>query len=361
MAESDSLRRNSIITGLHASSLPHLILSNKLWASSATMESFQPDLENMIVALQLNRSLEKISISWDVLIAVGENDQGRLFCGVGNLPTLQRMSVWGGTGSASAIHTRVLADALSETSNGIKFLELSGLTISSRSEVEQLARGLKARVGSLDRLTLDSIVLDVEDRTGFLDPILLALAPLVGELRGKLSCFKLSCVAAETNGASVVSPEALGAFFAEEPIEMPGRTFLHLNNLGLNDNHCIVMAQELVRDDAALRPIGELNLTGNPSIGQQGYAALLGLLNRRVNIGAVVVDDLNWKTTFDLVIFMNRKYRRGRFLKNGVFPSKAMWVNFLVGLSTDHDLNGGAYNLSAIWYTLREDPGLIFT
>jgi hypothetical protein len=196
MAESDSLRRRNIITGLHASSsLQHLILSNKLWASSTTMESFQPDLENIIVALQSNCSLEKISISWDVLIAIGESDQGRLFYSVGNLPTLQRMSVWGGTESPTAIHTRVLADALSETSNGIKFLELCGLMISSRSEVERLARGLKARVGSLDRLTLEGIVPDVEDRTGFLDPILLALAPLFGELRGKLSCFKLSCVA----------------------------------------------------------------------------------------------------------------------------------------------------------------------
>jgi hypothetical protein len=125
MAESDSLRRSSIITGLHASSLQHLILSNKLWASSATMESFQHDLETIIVALQLNRSLEKISISWDILIAVLESDQGHLFCGVGNLPTLQRMPVWGGTGSASAIHTRVLADALSETRNGIRILGIS--------------------------------------------------------------------------------------------------------------------------------------------------------------------------------------------------------------------------------------------
>jgi hypothetical protein len=174
---------------------------------------------------------------------------------------------------------------------------------------------------------------------------------------------------------------------------MPGRTSLQLNNLGLNDNHCEVMAQELARDDALLRPIGELDLTGNPSIGQHGYEALLGLLSRRFNIGAVVVDDLKWKTTFDLVIFMNRKYRRGRFLENGVFPLKAMLVDSLAGLSTDHDLNGGAYNLNgvfpskemlvdflaklagtrpmvswdelqwlnSIWYTLRENPGLIYT
>jgi hypothetical protein len=73
-----------------------------------------------------------------------------------------------------------------------------------------------------------------------------------------------------------------------------------------------------------LRPIVQLGLTGNPSIGQQGYTALLGLLNRRLNIGAVAMDDQNWKSTFDLVVFKNRKYRRGRFLKDDDSPSKAM-------------------------------------
>jgi hypothetical protein len=43
--------------------------------------------------------------------------------------------------------------------------------------------------------------------------------------------------------------------------------------------------------------INGLDLTGNPSIGQQGYEALLGLLNRRFNIGGVVVDDQNWNAT----------------------------------------------------------------
>jgi hypothetical protein len=80
------------------------------------------------------------------------------------------MTVYRGAVSPSAIHTRVLADALSETSNRLKLLELSGFQISSRSEVEQLARGLKGRVGSLEILWLDDIVLNVEDRTAFLNP-----------------------------------------------------------------------------------------------------------------------------------------------------------------------------------------------
>jgi hypothetical protein len=211
MAELDSLRRVRIISGLNASSVKYLFLSTDIWGSSVTMQPFPPDVENLVVALQSNRSLENISISLDVLVAIGESDQGRLFRSVGNFPTLQRMSVWGRTESPNAIHTRVLADALSETSNGLKLFELSGFKISSRSEVEQLARGLKAHAGSLETLTLEDIVLDVEDKTGFLDPILLALDPVPGEPRGKLSYFTLSCVEAEMNGVSIDSPEALGA------------------------------------------------------------------------------------------------------------------------------------------------------
>jgi hypothetical protein len=82
---------------------------------------------------------------------------------------------------------------------------------------------------------------------------------------------------------SIVSPEALGALFTAESVEIPSLTF-RLNNLGLNDNHCEVMAQELARDDAFLRPIDEVDLTSNPSIGEQGYAALLGILNQRFSI-----------------------------------------------------------------------------
>jgi hypothetical protein len=358
--ESDSLRRRNIISGLHASSVQYLGLSDELWESPATMESFQPDVENIIVALQSNRSLETIRISRDVLATIGESDQERLFRSVGNLPTLQDMSVFGGAGLSMAIHTRVLADALSETSNGIESLCLSGFKISSRSEVERLAVGLKARVESLERLTLEDIVLDVESKTAFLDPILLALAPVPGEPRSQLSYFRFTCVENSSNGASFVSPEALGAFFAGEPVEMPSLTF-HLQNLGLNDSHCEVMAQELVRDDALLRPIA-LDLTGNPSIGQQGHEALLGLLNRRFDIGVVEVDDQNWKKTFDLVVYINREYDRGRFLENGVFPSKAMWVNFLAELTnTHHSPYIPPRRLTAIWYTLRENPDWIYS
>jgi hypothetical protein len=358
MEESHSLRRWNIINGLNAGSIRELDLSDELWASSVTMEPFQPDLENIIVALQSNRNLKTIRISNDVLAAIGENNQGRLFRSMGKLTTLRHMTVNRGAGSPTAIHTQVLADALSETSNGLTVLKLSRFKIGSRSEVEQLARGLKARVGSLNTLWLDDIVLDVEDKSGYLDPILLALAHVPGEPRRQLSYFRLSCVEAAPSGVSVVSPAAFGAFFVERRM----RHYYHyLNSLGLNVNHCEAMVHELARDAASLSPISVIGLTGNPSIGQHGNEALLGLLNRRFDILVVVVDDQSWSATFELVTFMNIDFHRGRFLKNGVFPSKAMWVNFLAGLASTDRYDYEAKRLNAIWYTLREDPDLICT
>jgi hypothetical protein len=115
--ESDSVRRTNIISDLRASSLQSLSLSGELWESSLTMESFQPDVENIIAALQSNCSLESIEISREILAAIGESKQGRLFYSLGSLPTLQNMTLYGGVGSHTAIHTRALADSLSETSN----------------------------------------------------------------------------------------------------------------------------------------------------------------------------------------------------------------------------------------------------
>jgi hypothetical protein len=159
------------------------------------------------------------------------------------------------------------------------------------------------------------------------------VTPVPGESRNsdKLSCFSLSCVKDASNGASVVSPaEALGAFFAEEPVRMP-RCSLFLNNLGLNGSHCEAMAQELGKYDSLSSQIDMLDLSRNTSIGQKGYAALLELLNRGFNIGFLKVDNQKLKSTFDMVVHMNLHQQRGRFLEKGIFQSKDVWVNFLAG------------------------------
>jgi hypothetical protein len=366
--ESDSvLRRNVIISELHASSLDNLSLASDLWTSFPTMASFRPVLENLLAALESNRSLETIHIGENILAIIGESDQGRLFGILGNLPSLEHMFVAGGSpGSPTVIHARVLTEALSQTSNGIKLLQISGFELSSHSEVEQLAAGLKNRAASLEMLLLEDIVLVGEDKTGFLDPILLALAPAPGEPHSQLINLHLSCRQAASNGLSIVSPEALGSFFACRGRIGQRPCGANLRNLGLNDNHCKVMAEQLTMaeqpavDFALGRPSFALNLCGNPSIGQEGYRTLLGILNRKFNIAHVDVDDQNWTAKFNLVIYMNNVFNRGDFLKDGALPSKAMLVNFLAKLTTNSSRIEPDQLLNFIWYTLREDPSLIY-
>jgi hypothetical protein len=357
--ESASVRRRNIISRVHESSLDNLRLSGELWTSFPTMASFRPDLENLLAALESNRSLETITISKDILAIIGESDQGRLFCTLGSLPNLLHMTVSGGSPeSPTVIHTRILAEALSQTSNGIKLLQISGFELSSRLEVEQLATGLKNRVATLHTLKLDDIVLDGEDKTGFLDPILLAVSPVPGEPHGRLLEFGLSCRNAVSNGQSIVSPEALGSFFACRGRVGQLQCGVYLQKLGLDDNHCKVVVEQMAKDDA-LRPIAFFDLLGNPSIGQEGYEAILGLLNKRFDIRFVNVDDQSWKAKFDLVIYMNREFDRGLLRKEGSSPSKAMQVNFLAKLAEYPYIE--TKMLNAIWYTLREDPDLMYT
>jgi hypothetical protein len=244
------------------------------------------------------------------------------------------------------------------------------LELSSPSEVEQLAAGLKNRSASLTTLVLQDMVLVGEDKTGFLDPILLALAPAPGEPCSQLISLHLSCRQDASNGQSIVSPEALGSFLACRIREEQRPCGLHLRNLGLDDNHCKVMLEQTTKDDALRLKTGCLDLWGNPSIGQEGYQALLGLLNRKFNIFRIDVDDQSWKAKFDLVVHMNREFDRGLFLKDGAFPFKAMQMNFLAQLTDRKSFSSLQKTcsriypnqwLNAIWYTLREDPSLMYT
>jgi hypothetical protein len=130
--------------------------------------SQQADLENIIGALQSNRSLNSISISRDVLAAIGKASETRHYFLQLGVPTLQTLVVWGGL-TRPPLFTRRYSLIRYQTSNSIKFLELSG----RRSAVAQSGAACtrsSESVGSL-WVVLESIVFDVEDQTGFLDPI----------------------------------------------------------------------------------------------------------------------------------------------------------------------------------------------
>jgi hypothetical protein len=132
--------------------------------------------------------------------------------------------------------------------------------------------------------------------------------------------------------------------------------------LGLVDEHCKAIA-ELLTPMYGQFPGGKLLrlcVTGNGAISDEGYQALLGLLNRNHCIQKIKVDDSSWQEIFDLVFHLNSEYGRGEFMEDGVFAGKERWVNFLaklINLPSTQDEE--KETLSALWYTLRNEPSFI--
>jgi hypothetical protein len=137
---------------------------------------------------------------------------------------------------------------------------------------------------------------------------------------------------------------------------------LGLNSLGLGDEHCKAVAELLVKQGGALDgELGQLDLRGNPAIGNEGFEAILGLLNREHWIEEVTVDDKSWQAKFNLVAEMNTK-GRGEFLRDGVFDSKIEWVAWLARLAALDGENEEADDpntLNFLWYILIEKPEFI--
>jgi hypothetical protein len=99
--------------------------------------------------------------------------------------------------------------------------------------------------------------------------------------------------------------------------------------LGLTDSHVLAIVDGLSTPGIYL---DYLNLESNPDITDQGYGALLNLINQANVIGAVYlckwdkrdesfVDEKAWEAKIDLVSEMNSKYGRLEYMANGTFTS----------------------------------------
>jgi hypothetical protein len=273
-----------------------LDLEDKVWAWDEPID-LRSIKEKVLAALEVNRTLERVCVGYRFLRDISQADQKRFFRALENIPTLKTLLFDGLPGKYGGICTRVLLESLSRLVTGLHSLLIQGITFSDKSKVELLVDALGARGASLRDLSILGISFEGNEHcAGFLDPILHALRrlpqqpprfALTGNQKGK--------------GPSLITGPALRLLlqsrvdlFDEDP------HCLYLDALGLGDEHCKAVAELLVKHDGAPEgALGQLALKGNPAIGEEGFDAILGLLNREHWLGTVTVDDKIWQAKFN--------------------------------------------------------------
>jgi hypothetical protein len=279
-------------------------------------------------------------------------------------PSLSHFSVLGSQKSPESIHTSALLEPMAESRNHLQIVVMRQVRLKNRFEVEQLASALRARGGKLQDLALKGLVSNSSEHpSGFLDPLLEAMLschqPLHFLLRGYAHKVPPSAL------PDLLTLSLLRSYLeAYAHFPRPDGSSMLLQGLGLEDEHCKAIAELFVamNNQYPGRALCALAVNGNRAIGEEGYEALLGLLNRNHCIQKIRVDDLSWQETFDLVAYMNTEYGRGEFMQDGVFASKAGWVDWLAQLTNlpwTQDEAEEVLRANALWYTLRNEPCFI--
>jgi hypothetical protein len=329
------------------------------WEEPVDLDSIK---EMVLAALEGNRTLRCVYVGYRFLRGMNEGNQRRFFHALENIPTLKTLRFEGLPGKDGGIRIQVLLESLSRLVTGLHLLLIRGITLSDKSEVELLADALGARGASLRVFSMTGIFSRFnENCAGFLDPILRAVCrlpqqPPIFALTGNQSQEK-------GKGPSLITVQAL-RLFLQSAVDFTGAETrcLSLNALGLGDEHCKVLAELLAKHDgASKRALGQLTLRGNPAIGEEGFEAILGLLNREHWLRKVTVDDKSWQAKFNLVAELKTK-GRDEFLQSGVFDSKIEWVAWLARLAALDEGNeevDDARRLNFLWYTLIEKPEFI--
>jgi hypothetical protein len=243
---------------------------------------------------------------------------------------------------AITICTSALLAGLSVGLNSeIDTLQVGNFALRNQSHVEALSGIIRTMCDSLCSLRLEGVECPVDytmrnedGPIGFLDPLVFAFSR-AEELRS----FQLSARTPPVH-SSLVSPRAVRSLLGE------GRRLylLDLCSLGLNDSHCLDIADELRTTGAFVR---ELDLKSNPAISDQGYNSLLDLINRANVIQRFSVDDKDWEAKLNLVSEMNRECGRLEYMTNGNFASEERrweWLEKLVTSPPSWNDNVRYYN-----------------
>jgi hypothetical protein len=356
-----TLDRQRLISFLNGGEA-HLKLEGSCWSARQQARAAR-DMDRLLASLRVNQTVQLLQMGPDFLLGIVTfAQQKRVFDAICSMHKLVRLAIKGSPAVPQRIITSVLFQSLQASRNHLEELTIWNVNIPDAAHVEQLVRVLLQRGGSLERLSF-KLAVPAAAPIGFLDPILRAMAR-PGSRQPPYFRFT-GYDAASIHGPPLVTVEALRAYLVAN-VQFNGQASrsLTLEGLGLNDEHCQAIVEHFAMYNSnSNRMLHALWLRNNPDIGHEGYAVLLGLLNQHhATLQSVKVDDKSLQATFDFVVRMNTEFRRGQFLRDGVFSCREKWMEWMEYLreaAPAENERERARNVNFLFYSLLENPGFL--
>ena len=133
---------------------------------------------------------------------------------------------------------------------------------------------------------------------------------------------------------------------------------LGLDNMGLSDDHCFVIAEMFARNENC-RAGDLLSLKSNPAVTQMGYEKMFKVFYRRGRMGLVKVDDPKWEAEFDLVRSMNNLHGRLEVVVDGMITSRKSWIDWAAKVGASSRWESDSKKVNYLWFALREHPSIV--
>jgi hypothetical protein len=298
----------------------------------------------VIQAVNWNRGLTHVILGHQFLQLV---DQDRLFDAIctHHASTLTYLKLSPEL-EGSTLHVEALLATLERASH-LTELELHNLILKqTQGEVEALAGLFKA--SSLRQIYIFGVGVEGMENMGKLDSIFHALSILepLDELR-------LEGLDSPAVG-SLVSVSAL----QELLLRKQKWWRLGLDNMGLSDDHCFVIADMFARNENC-RAGDLLSLKSNPAVTQMGYERMFKVFYRRGRMGLVKVDDQMWEAEFDLVRSMNNLHGRLEVIVDGMITSREDWIHWASKIGASSAWEADNKKLNYLWFAVREHPCIV--
>lgn len=321
------------------------------------------ELDSIISGIQIQRQFSRVEIGYQFLAGMNESDQERLFRSV--MVSTETLVIEGNKDDeapgvpCSIIEIGALARAMALTGTEIpnssdcryKTLSVSNFSFKRNQDPQELACGIAqySRRACIHALKLKNMSVSANMKHGFLDELLLTLSKLSGNARS-LRLVLTACNPTDSS-RSLITDEALGDLINGREIES-----LLLSGLGMNNSHCRALAKltRWTSEQQSEHETTDLDMRGNPDIGEEGLSLLTGMLNRKRLFSRILVDDKNWNANSELLIELNQHYGRLQYLRDGAFPSKRDWVEFLDNINEDDETT-----LDRILVTVLDNPDLV--